>query len=279
MALPAYVSRNGALIVPAEACVSVFNPALTGAYGVYESLQVINGRPFALAAHLRRLAHSAQIIGLPLPAELDVLAEWCHGVLAAHQAATCTLRLVVIGPTQDEPAIAYIWPQAAPVYPREFYTHGASAITYDAVRYLPQAKSLSTLASYLAQQAARRAGAHEGLLQHDGWLTEGSNSNLFAVLDGEVLTPPADAVLSGVTRDLVMLLATQQGVPLRETPLAAADLPRWQECFITSTSRHIMPITRINDQPVGAGTVGPLTQHLSAAFEAYFTAQVGPLQA
>lgn len=227
MTLPIYVSCNGALIAPSEAHVSVFNPALFGAYGVYESLQVVNGVPFELQAHLRRLAHSAQMIGLPLPADLDILAVWCRDTIAANEVSTCTLRLFVVGAEQGEGVTAYIWPQPATVYPQEYYTHGASVITYEAVRYLPQAKTLNTLASFLAQRRARAVGVHEGLLHHDGWLTEGSNSNLFVVLDGKVLTPPAHQVLSGVTRDLVVVLAAQHRLPLREVPLALADLPRW----------------------------------------------------
>lgn len=273
MTLPLYVSCNGTLILPEEARVSVFNPALFGAYGAYESLQVGNGVAFELTAHLRRLAYSAQLIGLPLPADLTTLAAWCEDALAANHATACTLRLFVIGAEQEEMTTAYIWPQAAPVYPPTYYTHGADAITYAGVRYLPQAKSLNTLASFLAQRQARAAGVHEGLLYHDGRLTEGSNSNLFAVIGDEVLTPPAAEVLSGVTRDLVIALAAQHDIPLREASLALAELPRWQECFITSTSRHVMPITRIDGRPVGDGTVGPFTRRLAALFEAYFTEQ------
>lgn len=275
MALPIYVSRNGALVAPSGACVSVFNPALYGAYGVYESLQVINGVAFELEAHLRRLDHSAQIIGLPLPADTDTLAAWCREALAANQAPACILRIFIVGADQNDHGIAYIWPQAAAVHPPEYYAHGADVITFEAARYLPQAKSLNSLASFLAQRQARAAGVHESLLHHGGQLTEGSNSNLFAVLDGEVLTPPAHEVLSGVTRDLVIMLAAQYGVPLREASLALADLPRWEECFITSTSRHVMPVTRVDGRPTGAGVVGPLTRHLAALFEEYFTAQVG----
>ena len=101
MAAPLYVSRNGALISPADAAISVFNPAIYGAYGVYESMQVRNGIVFEQAAHLARLAHSAEIISLPLPAEPAVIGRWIAEVLAANQmagCAECTLRLFVVGP-------------------------------------------------------------------------------------------------------------------------------------------------------------------------------------
>ncbi len=273
MFTPTYVSRTGELIPSAQAHISVFNPAIYGAYGVYESMQVVHGAPFAGQAHLDRLAHSADILGLVLPASLSTIAAWIDEVLAANGMADCTLRLFVVGDDSGGKASAYIWPQPPTVYPPDYYTLGATAITFEAQRYLPQAKSLNTLSSFMAQRSAKATGVHEALLHSQGFLTEGSNSNLFAVVDGCVLTPPCHDVLSGVTRDLVLMCAAQQGVPLREARLPVADLPRWQECFITSTSRHVMPITAINGRPIGSGRVGPLTQRLREAFEAFFVEQ------
>jgi D-alanine transaminase len=269
MVLPVYISRNGVLIPPAEAHISVLTPTLYGAYGVYEAMQVVRGVPFEEAAHLRRLARSAEILGLPLPAELATFQRWIAEVLAANGVPACTLRLFVVGPENGEDAIAYIWPQQPPVYPQDYYALGAAAITFEGCRYLPQAKSLNSLVSFLAQRAARAAGVHEALLYRDGHLTEGSNSNLFAVADGVVLTPPASTVLSGVTRDLVMALAGAQGMSLSEELLPLAEAARWDECFITSSSRHVMPITKVDGRPVGAGRVGPVTRRMMALFEAF----------
>jgi D-alanine transaminase len=126
------------------------------------------------------------------------------------------------------------------------------------------------LATFLARKRAQAAGAHEALLHHEGCLTEGSNSNLFAVIDGEVLTSPAEQVLSGVTRDFLVSLAKEQGIMIREASLTLAQMPRWSECFITSTSRHVMPVTAIDTQPVGNGQVGPFSRRLAAVFDEYF---------
>ena len=180
------------------------------------------------------------------------------------------MRLFVIGPDNGGEVVAYIWPQPQPVYPANYYTQGAPAITFEGYRYLPQAKSLNALASYMAQRRARAAGVHEALLHHAGHLTEGSNSNLFAVVDGTLTTPPAGEVLSGVTRDIVIGLAAGGGIPLAEAPLPLAGVSRWDECFITSTSRHVMPVTAIDGQPIGDGQVGPITRLLMTRFESYF---------
>ena len=271
MDLPVYVSCNGVLVAPAEARVSVLTPALYGAYGVYESMKVVGGVPFEEMAHLRRLARSAEILGLPLPADLATFRRWIGEVLAATGVQACTLRLFVVGPGNGGEALAYIWPQPPPVYPQDYYALGAKAITFEGCRYLPQAKSLNSLVSFLAQRAAHAAGAHEALLHHDGRLSEGASSNLFAVVDGRVLTPPAATVLSGVTRDLVIALASAHGICPSEERLPLAEAARWDECFITSSSRHVMPITLLDGRPVGAGRVGPITRQLMALFEAYFT--------
>jgi branched-subunit amino acid aminotransferase/4-amino-4-deoxychorismate lyase len=279
MALPVYVSRNGVLVSPAEAIVSVFTPALYGAYGVYESLKVVNGNPFEEGGHLKRLARSAEILAFPLPTDLETFQCWIAEVIAANGTPTCSLRLFVMGPENGGKAVAYIWPQPLPEYPHEYYTGGVTALTFEGCRYLPQAKSLNSLVSFLAQRAARIAGVHEGLLHRDGCLTEGSNSNLFVVVDGVVLTPPAQTVLSGVTRDIVIALAAASGIPLREVPLLVSEMPRWDECFITSTSRHIMPVTVVDGAPVGNGIVGTITGRLMALFEAYVADALRPAHA
>jgi branched-subunit amino acid aminotransferase/4-amino-4-deoxychorismate lyase len=267
---PSLVSRNGTLVPPREATIAVFNPAIYGAYGVYESLRVANGVVFERDAHLRRLAHSADVIELPLPASLPVIGQWVDAVVAAGEASDCTVRLFVIGPDNGGEACAYIWTQPPSVYPESYFTEGATAITFEGQRYLPQSKSLNTLTSFMAQRRARAAGMHEALLHHGGCVTEGSNSNLFAVIDGALVTPPETVILSGVTRDIVLRLAQTNGVPVRSASLPLEELSGWQECFITSTSRHVMPITTIDNHPVGSGWPGPVTRRLSELFEKYF---------
>lgn len=270
-----FVSCNGVLVPAAEARISVFNPAIYGAWGVYESMQVANGILFEPLAHLRRLAHSAAIVELPLPADLDTIRRWIDDVVAEYNASTCTVRLFVVGPDNGGDPVAYIWAQPANGYPDAYYQEGATAVTFDARRYLPEAKSLNALASFMAQRQARKAGVHEALLYHDGCLTEGSNSNLFAVMGDCVVMPPHAEILSGVTRDVLVRLLYENDVPLHEFELRVSGVHAWQECFITSTSRHVMPITTIDGRPVGSGQVGPVTRRLHDLFEAYFHSQVG----
>ena len=275
MSSSVFVSRNGVMIPPKEASISIFNPAIYGSYGVYESLQVVNGVVFEQEAHLQRLAHSAQIIELPLLVDLKTIGSWISRVVAAQECRNCTVRVFVVGPDNGGEPAAYIWAQPPTVFPEGFYMEGVTAITFEARRFLPGAKSLNMLASFMAQRRARAAGVHEAFLHHDGCLTEGSNSNLFAVINDVVLTAPDHEVLAGVTRDVLMALARGAGIHVREMLLPLDEIAGWDECFITSTSRHVMPVTRIDGLPVGDGRVGPLTQRLRELFEANFEAQVG----
>jgi branched-subunit amino acid aminotransferase/4-amino-4-deoxychorismate lyase len=273
MRLPTYVLRNGALVLPAQASLSVFNPAIYGAFGVYESMQVANGVVFAEDAHLQRLVHSAEIVRLRLPADLTTLGRWIAEVLEANAATDCTLRLFMVGGSDGDEAAAFIWPQPPTIFPATYYADGVAVITVEGERYLPQAKSLNTLVTFLARRRAQEQGVHEALLHHAGHLTEGSNSNLFVVVDGQVLTPPGEQVLAGVTRDLLVSLSRGHECAIREASLALTDSSRWSECFITSTSRHVMPVTTLDDRPVGDGRVGPFTRRLAALFEDTFRGQ------
>ncbi|HEY63065.1 MAG TPA: hypothetical protein G4O02_00680 [Caldilineae bacterium] len=270
MSLPIYVCRNGDLIPAEEARVSIFNPALYTAFGVYESIQCEGGVIFHLEDHLERLARSACLLDMPLPADLKTIASWIPPLLQANRSPTCLIRLYVLGPNGREPALAFVWPEAPRSFSRALYEVGATAALYYGARALPQAKSLNTLVNFLARRHAQAMGAHEGLLAHDGYIYEGASSNLFAVRGGRIVTPPEETVLSGVTREIVLRLAREHGIPISFELLPEADIPLWDEAFITSTSRHVMPLVRINGQPIGSGKVGPVTRCLMEAFEAYY---------
>jgi branched-subunit amino acid aminotransferase/4-amino-4-deoxychorismate lyase len=127
------------------------------------------------------------------------------------------------------------------------------------------------LVNFMARRAATRVGALEGLLYHNGYLTEGARSNLFAVRQGKLLTPPATDVLSGITRDIILQVMVDTSSPVIEAPLPT-DLSLYEEIFISSTSMHVMPITRIDGQPIGSGQVGPITKLAMARFETHYRA-------
>lgn len=262
---------NGRIRPVTEANVSLFSPALFNSFGVYESIEVLEGIPFHLRDHLSRLAESAEMIELSLPYSTYDMASWVSHLIQENGNQECLLRVIALGVTQvEDEALVAILPQPLPLYPDSYYWEGAAVITFEGCRPLPACKSLNTLVNYLARRQAVRSGVHEAILRApSGEMTEGARSNIFAVRRDELLTPPAERVLSGITRDITIRLALEAGYRVSEVPLNLMDLPHFDEFFVTSTSMHIIPIVRIGSALVGEGRVGRVTVDLMDRFERY----------
>ena len=290
------VNLDGALVPPAEAKVSVLDRGFLYGDSVYEVIRTYGGAPFEVEAHLARLAHSAERIGLaprwdgprtaqelartlaaaralgPAPAAADV-APWNAGEWYVRVVMTRGAGEIGLDPAlaEDPRAVLVVQPLAGP--PPRDYAEGVAAAIVGVRRASPaavdpSAKTGAHLPHVLAVREARAAGAHEALLLDDGgFVTEGSSSNVFAVSGGRVRTPPlAAGILEGVTRGVVLRLARAEGVPVDEVALRPEDLEAADEVFITSTMREILPVVRIGGREVGAGRPGPVTGRLHRAF-------------
>ncbi|MEM7344904.1 MAG: aminotransferase class IV [Chloroflexota bacterium] len=261
---------NGDLLSADQAHISIFNSAYFSSFGVYETVKVDQGRPFYLQEHFQRLFKSAAMIDLLLAVDSQTLTNWFNRLRAVDPQATWSLKMIALGAldSAEAPVVAM---QALPLpsYPDSFYEQGASAVLFEGERLLPTCKSLNTLVNFMARRAAIQADVLEGLLHHNGYLTEGSRSNLFAVADGQLLTSPTSAVLSGITRDVILQAMQTTGSPVIEKPLAA-DPSLYEEFFVSSTSMHVMPITTIDGHPVGNGAVGPITKVAMAHFNDHY---------
>jgi branched-chain amino acid aminotransferase len=265
-----YAVVNGQLMPLEQAQISLFNKAYFSSFGVYESVKVEHGRPFYLEEHLHRLHKSAAMLELELGVDVPTLSHWATLLCQLDPQATWNLRILAVGAVEagGQPLIGL---QAEPLvtYPATLYESGAGAVLYEGQRALPRCKSLNTLVNYLARRTATRVGALEGLLHHHGYLTEGSRSNLFAVRQGQLLTPPEAEVLSGITRDIIVHVMQETAYPVVEAPLTI-NLSLYEEIFITSTSMHVMPITRIGSVPIGEGRVGPVTRLVMERFAGHY---------
>lgn len=122
----------------------------------------------------------------------------------------------------------------------------------------------------LLQQEADDVDAVEAILIRDGLAVEASTSNLFIVRDGRILTPPKDRrLLPGITRDLVLDLARDAGLPIDEAHIPAETLPEADEIWLTSSTREVIPVTRIDDATVGDGRPGPLWRRINDLYQDY----------
>lgn len=278
-----WVYLNDKFVPQEEAVVSVFDHGFLYGDGVYETLRAYRGRVFQLAEHLARLERSASRIQLHLPVSLERLTDLVRESLSRNQLQEAYLRITVsrgAGEIGLDPALCksptlVIIAKPFQPYPESLYADGVSVIVAKTRRNLPEAlppqvKSLNFLNNILAKMEAKAAGAHEALmLNHQGELTEGTTSNMFVVQRGRVRTPAVECgILNGITRGLVLQLASELGIPSEETRLTVDDLLRADECFLTNTTQEVLPVTRVNGTMIGNGRPGEITRRLHASFRA-----------
>ena len=172
-------------------------------------------------------------------------------------------------PPSGTPPTVYV--AAGPFTPIDaLRARGAGAITVPDIRWgRCDLKTIQLLPNVLAKQRAAGADAFEAIQVRDGVVTEGASTNVFAVLNGVVRTHPADRhILAGVTREIVLELARDLGLTLREHPIAMAELSQASELFVTGTTTDVMPVVRLDGRPVGAGRPGPVARQLYAGLRA-----------
>lgn len=264
-----FVSIDGS-IVDGMGFVPITDRAFLYGDSIFEAFRTYGGRPHALDRHLARLRRSAASLQIALPldeagfrAELDALLAAAN----AREGHERRVRLIVT--RGDAPGLADDGARrvilAAPFagHPPELYERGATVVCVAGGRSNAATKAGSYLPSILATREAKARGAYEPLLVDDrGYVTEGGTSNVFAVVDGVLRTPDAD-MLPGVTRGLVLELARELGIDVREGPLPAEELARASEIFLTSSTREVMPVRELDGNAV---SLGPITKRLAMRY-------------
>jgi len=250
---------------------------------VYETVRTYGGAPFLLARHLKRLRASAETLGIDIALDDDVLTQRVDDTIAAAGNEESSIRIVV---SAGRGAIDYRKGSAGkatvviivrPLVPLsdDLYRNGAAATLVRGYANRPgphpRMKSSNLMPNILALRQAHAGNAYEALLLNDAEeVCEGSMSNVFIIRDGEVTTPPVSSgILEGITRELILDIAKEHGVPLAEASITATTLLDSDEVFISASSRQIVPITEVNDSPIGSGTVGPVTNSFMNWYESY----------
>lgn len=274
-----WLSHAGGLVDAADARVSVLDHGFTVADGVFETLKIADGSPFALTRHLDRLERSAAAMGLPAPDRGQVASAVAETVDAnasligslARLRITYTAGDAPLGSDRGETAPTLVvavstmkpWPESAAVITVPWPRNERSP--------LAGVKSTSYAENVLALSRAHEHGAAEALMPDtQGRLCEGTGSNVFLVLDGQLVTPSlATGCLPGVTRDLVLewSVAVELDVPL-------AALEEAEEVFITSSTRDVQPVHRVDGRSLAAP--GPITASVRAEFARRSHADVDP---
>ncbi|MGE3956307.1 MAG: aminotransferase class IV [Vicinamibacterales bacterium] len=281
------VNVNGRLMDREHAVISVFDHGFLYGEGVYEVVRTYDGIPFLFDRHMHRMRASAARIHLDIGLTDDELARRCDETMRAAGLGTdgreAYIRILVtrgIGEISYDPKscptpsiVVIVKPHVdAPV---SAYDDGVMVSLVGVMRNHPSSvnpiiKSNNLLNNALGQQEAIRKGAFEAIMRnYRGEIAECSQSNIFIVKDGEVLTPPADAgLLVGITREFLFEVAREHGVPMREQVILDADLLGADEVFLTSTTREVLPIVRVDEHVIGTGQPGPITRRLLDGFRA-----------
>jgi len=272
---------DGTLCEKNQAKVSVFDHGLLYGDGVFEGIRAYGGRIFQLDAHLERLYDSAKAIALKIPLSPEKLKEAIRNTLDTNGLKDAYIRVVVtrgvgtlgLDPNKCSGSSLIIITDSITLYPDELYEKGLEIVTVATIRIHPAAlspriKSLNYLNNILAKIEAINAGCLEALmLNANGLVAECTGDNIFIVRKGVIFTPPETAgILKGITRGVVMGLAREEGIEVREENLTRYDLYTADECFLTGTAAEIIPVVRIDRRQIGPGTPGPITSRLRKLF-------------
>ncbi len=268
------VYLNGKFVEKEQALVSVFDHGFLYGDGIYETMRAYEGTIFLLKKHLDRLKRSARAISLKLPIPLNNIGDRLNESLKANKLRNAYVRLHISrGPGEIglDPALCptptmVITAKPFVDYPSQYYERGVRVAIVKTRRNHPLAvspsiKSTNFLNNILAKVEAIKARAYEGImLNWEGFVSEGTISNIFLVNKGVLFTPRKDTgILEGVTRDLVLHLAKRKKIIIKESRITPQALLSADECFITNTTMEIMPVTTINRKTIGNGSPGPLT--------------------
>ena len=279
--MAATVNVNGRVFDQEHASISVFDHGFLYGEGVYETLRTYNGQPFLFDRHMRRLRKSAGMVALDVPLTDDHIdARFRETMRAAglgEAGREAYIRILItrgVGELTYDPAacpspsiVVIVKPNVAPH--REAFERGVTVSLVPIIRNHPGSvnpliKSNNLLNNALAMQEAFRRGGFEGVMRnYKGELAECTQSNLFVVKGGAALTPPIDAgLLPGITRAFLFEIGGEAGIPVREAVLRDEDLFGADESFLTSTTREVVPIVRVDDRLIGPGVPGPVTRAL-----------------
>jgi branched-chain amino acid aminotransferase group I len=275
---------NGQLIPRSKAKLSPFDHGFLYGYGLFETMRAYNGYIFRLDRHLARLRRSAQSLGLThsvIASEAkQSLEAACTKTLEANKLKDARLRLTVSAGEGDmtpdpstcsSPTVLVTVQNLVPLPPEKYesgFKAALSSLRRNSQSPLSRLKSTCYVENILARMAARAAGCDEAiLLNEQGYLAEGSTTNVFLVSHGELITPCFESgVLPGTTREAVLEIARTSNIKATERWVQVNELIEAEEAFVTNSILELMPLVSVESRPIGTGKPGKLTKDLLFAY-------------
>jgi D-alanine transaminase len=270
---------NGDFIESAEKVVSLEDRGYLFGDGVYEVIRVYDGKPFMLKEHLLRLKNSAEALGIPMPYNDEQLQTFIADGLKRLNENNIDIYMQITRGTAPRnhvfakditPITAMIFRKSKEIA-NELRAHGGSVLLKEDERWANcYIKSLNLLPNILAKNEAVEKGCYEAIFHKDGFITEGSASNIFVIKNNELYTTPLHkGILPGITRIAVLEIAKTLNIPVHEDYFTPQFLKEADECFVTSTTSEVLPITKVDNQQIGNGKVGNSTKRIYEEFHQY----------
>ncbi|MCI0585654.1 MAG: branched-chain amino acid transaminase [Planctomycetes bacterium] len=278
---------DGKLVPSEQATVHVLTHTLHYGYGVFEGIRSYEGERgagslFRLREHLQRLFDSAKILKLEIPFSAEALSAACRQVLRANGLKEGYLRPLVflghgkmgLGAFANPVRVAiagWVW---GAYLGDDGMRDGIRAKVSSFTRIHPNSNMArgKIVGQYVNSILAKREAVDGGydeciLLDHQGWIAEGSGENIFVVREGKILTPPLSSpILAGVTRDTIIRLAKDEGYELHQCNVPRDELYTSDEVFLTGTAAEVTPVREVDDRPVGTGRPGAVTRRLQKLY-------------
>lgn len=274
----ALVYLNGEFQSLSEARIPVLDRGFIFGDGIYEVIPVYGRKMFRAKQHMARLFRSLDAIGIPNPHSEENWMALIQKVMDAHPSDD---QMVYLQVTRGVAKRAHAFPKE--VTPTVFImtnplvlpsaqvrANGVACVTMEDRRWLHcEIKSISLLGNVLAAQHAAESGVTESIQFRDGWLTEGSSSNVWVVKNGVIMGPPKDhLILEGIRYGLLQELCEQHGIPFESRKITQEEVFAADELMISSATKEILPVVRLDAQTIGNGAPGPIYQQLYAAYQA-----------
>lgn len=277
------VFLNGQFLPIEKARVSIFDRGFTYSDGLFETMRIYRGKVFALDLHIQRMRIGAGELAIPFP---DGIEAMIPELIERNNLSRCdaSIRITLtrgidygglLPPVNPSPTIVMV---ARPLDPRvkKRQREGVKATFLEGLNpSLPWIKSLNRLPHILGAIESNRRGVDEGLfVTQDGEVLEGTVSNIFIVDNGLLKTPPPGGILPGITRRLVLELASRRGLFCQETSIMKWDTERCQEAFLTNSLLEVAPLVMVDGIPIGDGRMGPVTRGIQMAYRELVNATV-----
>ncbi len=274
------VYLNGDYLPLDEAKISVMDRGFLFGDGIYEVIPSYSGKLFHFSEHMERLENSLSSIRLTNPHDRAQWLEILTPLLDANLDQYIYLQITRgVGPKRDHAfpkgIIPTVFAMSSTIVPFADLGSGAKALSVDDSRWeLCNVKATTLLANILLRQQAVEKDCAEAILVKDGYVTEGAASNIFAVIDGILITPPkGHEILPGITRDVILELAEQNNIPYSEDIISLDALKTASEIWLTSSTREIIPVIQLDNNMISNGKPGPIWQTMNQLFQTYKKSQ------